>query len=842
MRTVLANNHLKLVIAWAVGLGLLAAEASAAGPSGLDLLSQAKGLPPEFRDHFFNVPLVVRVDLNGRYLGDAMLLLGQDNTAQLLKFTSTTQSDASQAQRQAWLDALGEPLSLGDCTARCPEGLVALHYSLERSALSILTAQAEQDTETPRFHRLPERSSGLLVRNQLNVAGSESQMYGTWLAAATGSIGQWTTVAEGQVDRSRYEGLSEDRHRLRSLYADHLRGDHFYRLGYFAPSLQGLSRQPRTLNGRPEGTLGLMFGSSDSLAIDSAQPSASPVYVTPNRPATVEVYRSGSLIYSQPVQPGLQTVDTRSLPGGIYEVEVRVVEDGQVTATSNEFIYKPQNWKNLDQRWRYNAYLGQGRELLSNWDSTREEGMNAGLIANYLLHPQAILGMSVEHVDARMQYGLSLDASLSQGLQLFSNVYRTDGLGDGLDTQAIYTYRAGNLMLSHNRSWLYYQAWDDRLPPGFPSRQRWAVQENTQTALSWQHRFTARGTGTARLTHDTGPAAGTGLDLSWVQRSVVLGSDAYWRFSMFDRPGSDSSGNRRNRGLDVSLTVALGSGGDSVYGTFGTRTDREGGREQVATLNYRHALHGPFLQNVTGTLNKDSYGVGVGGRVDFLSPALAGDLYVQSSSYNGELGGGLNLGNTIALGGGHVASSGDFNSYASGMIVDVDSDLPDIQLRTYDEHGTSGRLQAGRNVIPLTPYEPGRVRFDITGDSAHPAVVVPQVADYHLNKGAVGYQRVRIMRTVTVIGRLLDDGGKPLPGAMVVNHASRGVSEADGFFAVEMSHSTPTLEVRHHGKRRCLVNVDPARVQREQDVLMVGDLTCSQTQVAGTLEGERPDA
>ena len=836
-----ALNHLTLALACAAGFCLFAAPASVAAPASLDLLSQARGLPAEFRDHFFDLPLVVRVDLNGRYLGDAMLMLGRDESVQLLKYSDTGQSDASTEQRRIWLDALSAPRKLGDCTRDCPNGLIALHYSLERSALTILTQEVELNSETPRYHQLPERSGGLLLRNQLNLAGSESQRYGTWMAAATGSLGQWTTTGEGQMDNSVYDGVSENRHRLRSLYADHLQGERFFRLGYFAPAVQGLSRQPRTLNGRPEGTLGVMFGSSDSLVINQDQPSASPVYVTPNRPATVEVYRNGSLIYSQPVQPGLQALDTRSLPGGIYEVEVRVVEDGQVTATNNEFIYKPSGWRNPEQRWRYNAYLGQGRELLSNWDDERAEGMNAGLIANYLLHPQAILGMSVEHVDERMQYGVSLDAELSRGLRLFSNVYRTEDRGDGLDAQAIYTYGAGNLVLSHNRSWLYYQTWEDRRPEYYPRRERWEVRENTQTSLSWQHRFGPRTTGTARLTHDTGPSAGTGLDVSWIRRSLLLGSDAFWRFSVFDRPGSDSSGNRRNRGVDVSLTVALGRGGDQLSGTFGTRTDRNGGREQAASLNYRHQLQGPFLQSVTGTLNSDSYGVGIGGRVDFLSQAAAGDLYLQTSSYNGELGGGLNLNNTVALGGGHMAWSGDFTSYDAGMIVDVDSDLSNVELRTYDDHGVSGRLRPGRNVVPLTAYEPGRVRFDIRAEGDHPAVVVPQVADYHLNKGAVSYQQVKVMRTVTVIGRLMDEHGKPLPGAMVINHASRGVSEADGFFAVEMSHSTPSLEVRHHGKRRCLVNVDPARAQREQDVLMVGDLTCTQTTVAGGIEGERPD-
>ena len=58
-----------------------------------------------------------------------------------------------------------------------------------------------------------------------------------------------------------------------------------------------------------------------------------------------EIYRNGVLINSQPVQPGLQTLDSKVLPGGIYEVEIRLVEDGQVTSRSQAFIYKPSNWR-----------------------------------------------------------------------------------------------------------------------------------------------------------------------------------------------------------------------------------------------------------------------------------------------------------------------------------------------------------------------------------------------------------------------------------------------------------------------------------------------------------------
>ncbi|MFP3335542.1 TcfC E-set like domain-containing protein, partial [Pseudomonas sp. SIMBA_064] len=82
--------------------------------------------------------------------------------------------------------------------------------------------------------------------------------------------------------------------------------------------------------------VGMMFGSSDSLLINNPKPSVYPIYVTASRQASVEIYRNGLLINSQPVAAGLQSIDTRPLPGGIYEVEVRLVEDGVVTATTQE--------------------------------------------------------------------------------------------------------------------------------------------------------------------------------------------------------------------------------------------------------------------------------------------------------------------------------------------------------------------------------------------------------------------------------------------------------------------------------------------------------------------------
>ena len=80
---------------------------------------------------------------------------------------------------------------------------------------------------------------------------------------------------------------------------------------------------------------------------------------------------------------------------------------------------------------------------------------------------------------------------------------------------------------------------------------------------------------------------------------------------------------------------------------------------------------------------------------------------------------------------------------------------------------------------------------------------------------------------MTLVGRLLDTQGLPLKGYHVLNHASRGVTEVDGFFSMELSANAPTLEVVRGDKVVCQFTLDLAALPMEGDVLMAGDLFCT---------------
>ncbi|WP_448142639.1 TcfC E-set like domain-containing protein [Stenotrophomonas bentonitica] len=824
-----------------------AVQAAPAALESLTLLDQAGGLPDDFRDHFFDVPLVVRVERDGQYLGDARALLTRENTLSLLEFTDSHDSAEPAAERERWLKVLAAPRPLGACEQACTDGLVRLHYSLESSLLSIATEGGGRAAQQVRHLALPEGGSrGLILRHQLNAyAGEGVDAAGRYAVDAQGSLGQWTLVGNYQVDRSG-DDESALRHSVQSLYAQREFRDNFLRVGYFLPNFQGVTRQPRAPGSLSHTTVGMMAGSSDSLAIDSRAPSLYPVYVTANREGTVEVFRDGSLVLTQPLQPGLQELDTRRLPGGIYEVELRVIEDGRESWRETTVIHKPGNWRDPSRRWRYSAFAGVQHSLLDSLEDPNAGAFAAGGIVNYLAHPRAIVGLSAQHLDGENAFAGSLDWQINDRANLYTNAYSGDH-GSGVDLQGMWRYGKGTVIASHNRSWQERRRPGDDayppLPPGSEAPQTRSGWLQT-SALSMNHRLGDSSHIAARVSHHSGTSNGVGLDLSFSRRQTVFGSDATWRASVFDRPASVSSGARRNRGVDFTLNIALGTEGRRYTGSLGSRTATDGGRSLYASAGVQQSYEDGLLRSVAGQATLDSGGLGLTTNAQFEHPAVRGDMHVQRSSLGGTLSGGLNLESTMAIGGGKlaIAGAGQAGSTDTGMIVDVSSELPDVALRAHDSRGGSYALHPGRNFLPVTAYRTGALQIDFHGRAAPAASIQPATLDYHLNKGGVAYGKVQVLSTFTVMGHLKDAAGQPLAGAHVINHAGRSVAEADGFFALEMSARTPTLEVRHPKVAGCSFTLDGHTTRPEGDTWLAGILQCPPSDLAQAQSGASASA
>ena len=816
-----------LAAAIALPVSVIASPLLGAAPlEYLSLTTQSEGLPKEFENHFFDVPLAVHIRVDRKFLGEAMVLLSKDERITLIELTDISDSNISSNEINEWQLALERGITLGPCQQQCANGLIAARYSLENSELSLLTNNAEQHVTLNNYHQQPEDgSTGLMLLSQANVAGGQQRdSYGRIALGGLTSLGNWTQTFNGQVSKN--DNPEQDRYvQLHELHTQKEWHEQFVRIGYFTPDSDGLSRRIRTFGSHPETALGLMLGSSDSLSKDGPLPAMYPIYVSASRNATVEIYQNGALINSQQVEAGLQTLDTRPLPGGIYDVEVRLVEDGLTTYSSNELVYKPNNWKKPNGRWRYNAFAGRDTTIGSG--KSRSDGaLSAGISANYLLHPKAVTGISVRTVDEQNQFGASLDLSLGQRSSAYANIYQTPGHGTGTDIQAMHGYDNGTLILSHNRSWLDTRNTWEVLPDGRRKRQRQSYNGKvSSTSLGISHRLGHHNSLNARATYSEGQNRGTGMDVGWLRTSQLFGNDASWRLAAFERPDST----RKDRGVDLSLNLALGGPGKRLTASAGTRNSRDGTSDRNASIGYQQQFESGSIRQFNAALDTDTDGVGLHGSAQFETAFSHGDVMAQRSAYDQKLSGNLNMDSTLVVGARTVALSGHRMSSDASMIVDLESDIDDIELRVDDLSGHSAALRPGRNIVPVSAYQRGMVHFDFQDANAPAATIQPARASYHLNKGGVAYQQVRLMKTLTVFGRLIDEQRRPLRAAHVLNHASRGVTEADGFFSIEVSARTPTLEVVRGDTTLCHLVLDLQSLTREGDVLMAGDLPCIQS-------------
>ncbi|EPC7254364.1 CS1-pili formation C-terminal domain-containing protein [Cronobacter sakazakii] len=820
-------SYFQYLTACAVLTGLVSGVQAA--PQSLS--RQVADMPSDFREHFFNAPVAARVILDGKVLGDAMIMLTENEHVRLVRFTDTGDSSLPESERQRWQTLLSSPVPLGTCVTACPDGLMAADFNLTDARLTLITPSGGEAGQSRWFDFPETNNTGLMLSNHLNLSGGQQQdSVLSWNGGLEGALGNWSAVSKFQLDRS--DNGEPARHAVTSLYAQREFRQHFMRAGMFTPDSQGLLHQPWLRGGGVSTLVGVMAGSGDALLKDTDAASLYPVYVTANREGVAQVYRDGALIYTQPVEPGMQTLDTRELPGGIYEVEIRILEDGRETSRLTETINKPTHWRDNGQRLRYNVFAGQ-QKTLWNSDPGADTGQAAaGASLNYLIHPRATVGAAVQKTGQEKQVAGSVNWQVASPFQLYGSLWHSSETGYGSDLQAVWTHERGNVSFNHNRSW--YRA---------PDSSRNSSGSSTSThnsALSASLRINSDHTVNGRITHNSSSGQ-AGMDVGYNTRTQVWETPVSWRLAAFDRPYRDST-SLRNRGVSLNASFPLGGEKRSGSLSLGNRTDSSGARDMYASasLTQQWGETSPVKES-SGTLTADRHGVGLSAFNRVETSLVDGSFWGQKSSRDNQLSGGLSLGSMVALGKGKaVLTQQVAHHQGGGMIVDVISDEPDTQLMALHPAGST-QLKPGRNFIPVEAWKPGTIQLDFPGKEAPALKIEPEYIDYHHTRGGVSSHEVRVMKTVTVMGRMVDARGEPLGGAQVVNHAGRTVTESDGLFTLELHENNPVVAVEHSSGAQCEIRLNPA-AQKRDDIIFAGNLTCDSLPLAENRRGQAEKA
>ena len=750
--------------------------------SETSLAENMPGLPEDFRQYFYNSEMIVQVFLNDAALFDATISLKENGEVVLLR-TIEESEDIAPDVRAQWASLLQKGVSLGKCTETCPSGLMAVEYRLDNSALKLYTSQYETSRANSVFISMPEETPGGVIMNN-SVSATETSSLRSWgiNSSLVSSFAGWSQKASFQSSGT--DGYYQySRSSLYELFTQKEYQGSFLRLGLFTPDNDTGDVQNSGFG--YETVAGAMWGTSDALRIETDSTSAWPVYITGRNQSIAEVWRDDRLIYTQQLQAGIQALDTRQLPTGIYDITIKIIENGQTVDTQQSQIYKTTGWSNPDKRWRMNFWGGKPNTMaIGDAPERKNAPYSVGGGIDLLAHPRAIVGVSGASTDKEQRGRVRASITLSSNDALFTQYTRAKTVSQASEDMDIRYYR--NIAGGGSASLFWRSTTTDVYGRKTFKRQR---------GDTWG------GSLSLRLPHSTSLIAngqymntawrkGMGADLSITTLATLAGRDMNLKLSAYDRPGFKDNG--RDRGISLGINISLTPSARHTVSAETGVTQNQG----YSSLNYQwQPDDSSRIKTLGGGVSYSPNNTTVNGNASVDTPYLSGDVYVQQGVQGRTRTAGGNLSQVLVIGGGRVASvnANDNRSMESALIVDVDADSDDATVLASGNIAEM-RLKAGRNIVPSELWKKNTIQFTATGGDS--IQVFPESQSVQMNRGSVQYLKVKAVKTYTLVSMLHNERGEVLKNRHVRSDVSDGVINAEGVLTLDVGSANRRLTVR----------------------------------------------
>lgn len=778
----------------------------------MSLAASVRGLPDDFRRYFYESEIVVRVYLNDTPLFDAAISLKNNGKLRLL-WTINESQDIDQDVRVLWSGILQQGVALGKCTAFCPSGLMNVEYRLDSSVLKLYTSQYETDQVRSAFISIPaDVPGGLIMYNDVSATGTSSAHSWGINSSLISSFAGWSQRASfqssGTDGRYHYSNSS-----LYELFSQKELPGSFIRIGLFSPDSDTSNVQ--TSGFGYDTVAGAMWGTSDALLLSADSVSAWPVYVTGRNQSIAEVWRDGRLIYTQQLQSGVQALDTRQLPSGIYDVIIKIIENGQNLDTQRAQIYKPQGWNNPDSRWRMNLWAGQHRMLATGNRRIRENNPFAlGGALDVLAKPWIILGFSGAMSGEEYQARTRANITLSPNDTLFAQYSLGSRAHQSNQSTDIRYYRN---ILSGGSASLF---WNSISTDVYGHKTAFRQTGNTwggslSLRLSWFTSVILNG-----QYIDTAWRRGLATEASVTALTTLSGCDVNFRLNSYDRPGFNN--HRRDRGISFGVIVSrMLEKNHTVSGEAGMNRN-----DGYANLNYQwEGGEDSRIRSLGSSVSYSKNNLVISGNGAADTPYLSGDFYAQHNVHCNTNTAGGNMSQVLVVGGGKVASvNGNHSrSMESAVIVDVDSDDKDARIFA-SGNIIESRLLPGRNIVPVEIWKKNQIHFTTQGGES--VQISPERQSMQMNRGSVQYVKVKALKTFTLVGMLLDERGQVLKNRYVKSGISSGMINADGVLTLDSAIANRMLTVRAEDGQRALQCPLPSSMDQNKRVQFISAVRC----------------
>ncbi|MGK5718704.1 TcfC E-set like domain-containing protein [Proteus mirabilis] len=782
--------------------------------SSVFLANNTIKIPSEFKQYFYNSEIVSQVYLNDSPLFEAVFSLHENGQINLLRILDE-EPDIKPQVKNEWAEILQKGISLGTCDTSCPAGLVSAEYRLDNSSLKLFTSHYETEQVKSDYIYLPSAlPNGVIMHNNLSAVSVHSAKTWNFSSSVISSLFGWTQNISLQSYGSSQANQSQETN-IYALYTQKELAGSFIRLGIFSPDTDKGNVET---NGFNTGSVaGVMWGTSNALLINNESVSASPIYITAANQGIAEVWLDNRLIYSQQLQPGMQAIDTRRLPSGIYNITINTLENGKVVDTQTAQVYKPLGWQNPNQKWRLNLWGGQKKDLVLSSKNTTENdsAFIGGGAIDYLFTPRVILGSSLlisadnYQLSARSNITLSSDDSFFAQYTLTNEDTRKNS---GVDLRYYRTLSPGNSM---NVFWRRTSNQNYRLTES--SQQvgnTWGASLFTQ--LPWSSSLTLNG-----QYMKTPSREGVEIDTALTTKAILANRDVNFRLSAYDRPGFNQKNREQGVALGVSLSV-MPSAKHTLSVDAGINDSNS-----YSSLNYQWQPQDEGAVRWLGAgISQSSENTLISGNGALESRTLSGDAYVQHYVQDKSTTTGINISQTLVLGEGNFAVSSGERSLGmeSAFIVDLESDDPDMQIVASDSIKET-KLFQGRNIIPTDIWKNEPIHFYSMGTNN--GKVFPEYESINMNRGSVKYLKLKAVKTTVLVAMLQDNFGQILKHRQVTSDISSGIINAEGVLTLDSGINNQKLTVLGNSQSPALSCQLPDVLSPGKDVQFFPVIHCS---------------
>lgn len=813
------NNNIKNIVSYLfiVLLNVLPKAALGdASPSVFDM----ENVPDEFKDAIYDVPLAVRIEVDDNYFTDGLITISRKNFVRLIKFETSFERSQYNDEDKFIENLLKNGQYLGDCD--CAH-VLKVEYDPNTSSLALYTDGANNKSIRSKDLFSATEATGLILQNIFTgTKTSDSDSY-SYIGSAATNIGSWTGYSNFNI--SQYTG-SDSTYMLNDLYGQIDLPNNQLKVGFFTPnySLSG-GTYAVIPNNAYLSSYGISYGSSERFNQYGGTASLIPLTVTASQNGYVEIYKANQLIGTFPIKAGIQSIPTEGFPDGIYSVEVRLYEGGRLTSTSNSEINKAIGF--YGSALKYKFFAGKKAYIRSPSINSDEfdDSFVQGASISYLFNPKFNMGLSLLRDGSEVSGAVSSTYDVSNNIRFYNNIYHSENDYGG-DVQVMYNDNGIYSSLSTTYS-------NVKTPNSYFQEQTQDNNESLRSNLTMggnidrDQLYTTFSYDHKEKNKSISVGINYNLDEHFPLGSYLTASISHSMFKDTDT---------WNGTINFSIPIEIGNTRRS-YGSIGIASQKNsaGDTSTALTADYSKSYDDGLIRNFSTNLNVAEKDINNTISTSFHTPSTMGSGYLSlNRNDNGEKtvinnSVGVNLNNALVIGPGSatLTSGNGLGLSNTGVLIDVTSSFDDHDLVAQVDGIGSIPLKSGTNFIPIQPYQKSTISYDlINGGEKGGATFDPPSERVSLYPGGVAVKKVSVMRTVTVLGRIVDAKNNIIRGVEVRNHAGFAIPESDGVFVLEMSIENPQISILKDGNVLCDIDYSEKVKTNTSTLINSGNIIC----------------